>query len=81
MNKLFVNDKNEIVVTPQSQVQLDRGSLPSEPLKGRSLETGQSRDVAEGAVLRASPRGSSLKCVASSFLQRDHPVPGIDLQP
>ena len=41
-------------VIPQSQVRLDRGSLPSETLRRESLETGQSRDVAEGTVLRAS---------------------------
>ena len=37
---------------PRSLVRLDRGSLPSETLRSGSLETGQSRDVAEETVFK-----------------------------
>jgi len=43
-----------VLVIPQSRVRLDRGGLPSETLKGGSLEKGKSEGGAEGAVLRVS---------------------------
>jgi hypothetical protein len=70
------------IVTFQSWVQLDRSGLPSETLKCESLERKESAGGAEGAVLRISALGLSLKCAASrgrvlstSFLRRDHPDP------
>ncbi|HSB04921.1 MAG TPA: hypothetical protein VLK23_06955 [Thermodesulfobacteriota bacterium] len=39
-------------VVPQSRFRSDRGSLPSETLRSGSLETGQSRDIAEGTVFK-----------------------------
>jgi hypothetical protein len=49
-----IKDKIASRVIPQSRVLVDRGSLPSETLRSGSLETGQSRDVAQETVLRAS---------------------------
>ena len=42
------------MVTPQSQVRLDRGGLPSETLKSGSLERGESAGGTEEAILRVS---------------------------
>ncbi len=41
-------------VTPESQERLNRGGLPSETLKSGSLDRGESKGGAEGAVLRVS---------------------------
>ena len=43
-----------MAVTPPSRVRLDRGGLPSETLKGGSLEGGQPAGSAKGTILRVS---------------------------